>query len=156
MALSDEDRNEVEALIRRAMTEELIPSYLRPGALSHHIRTYVGSVAWTAGTGEQDVTDIPFQPRLIICFGTGFSDSASVGTFSMGAASADDERFSVGIRADATDGNRSAGGGLIKFHGSNSATGTDRADFVRFNSDGFTFDKTANANSPTMYYIAVG
>lgn len=122
----------------------------------------VGTLTVNASTGNQDVTGLSFQPKLVIFF-TGDSNAFGAAAHVMlgfGAATSSSQRFGGGAYSE--DGNGTSVArldwGTDVCIGVYQAVGTQWwADFVQFNSDGFRINvTTAPASTRKVIYLAIG
>ncbi|MEE9197353.1 MAG: hypothetical protein V3U45_04350 [bacterium] len=124
----------------------------------------VGNFVRQPGTGNQGITGVGFQPKVLILFSTngtseGFSPHADL---SWGWATSPTERYSIGLSAP--DAN-ATGGGKSRFvndkvltiiQGLNPEISAE-ADLVSFDADGFTLNWVTNEGTQnTIHYVALG
>lgn len=122
--------------------------------------SFVGSLTVPASTGNQAITGVGFQPKVVIFWGNEQTANGS----SLGAA----QYVGVGISSTArvSGGGMSPNGGAqgARFHDNthvfgyvNNVGATLRiADFVSMDSDGFTLNwNAANASAYRIHYVAI-
>lgn len=128
----------------------------------------VGSFAQPGSTGNQAITGVGFQPKIVIFWmssltadGSGADETLSIGA----ATSSSDRRWSGDYSKDAGTNNNTVGGwqddahciGIINVTAPTTVNKLAVADFVSMDADGFTVNwTTADATARIVNYLALG
>lgn len=125
--------------------------------VASNLQSKVGSFTSAAGTGNQSVTGVGFQPKVVIFFGAGASAVDMTQVF--GVAVSSSQRWVAAAYADDAaspmDANRLFLSDACLATVTAAAAIDRRADFVSMDADGFTVNWSV-ASAATIYYLALG